>query len=158
MAAQAQAALNSRKVTVNRLRLIETLKQNREDHVRKFHEAIDGYIETAIDSVNKGYDEEMVAAKKRHEKMLKQIAEFDPAHPEKTPSYWRFTESSGVSVPVPANYSEMYKTAIDMMEWDTREEVELTYAEFQCFIQDEWEWKEEFEAIRSTYMMAKKMA
>ena len=41
--------------------------------------------------------------------------------------------------------------AIDMAKWDVRETLELTHAEFTCFVRDQWDWKSGFEAISQIY-------
>lgn len=151
MAQMARAALEERKVTVDRLKLIETLKENRSKHVQKFQEAVEGYVSTARELLQKSFDEAIADATKRFDDIKSKLTRFDPERPEKMPSTWSVMGGVVLSVPVPANHSEMYRTAIEMMEWDTRKEVELTYAEFQCFVQDEWEWKSEFEAITARY-------
>ena len=151
MAQIAQAALQGRKVTVNRLKLIEVLKENKEKHIQKFNDAISGYVETATEVVKEKFDAEMLSAKKHLESTLKSISEFDPKNPSNTPCAWQVVRSAVANVPVPFNHSGMYQTAISMMEWDVREDVELTYSEFQCFVLDEWEWKSEFEMVTSSY-------
>lgn len=152
MAQMAQVALQGRKVTVNRLKLIDTLKENKEKHIQKFKDAISGYIETATEMVKEKFDVEILSAKGRLESTLKSISEFNPDDPSGTPCVWQVVRPVVANIPVPFNHSGMYQTAISMMEWDVREDVELTYSEFQCFVLDEWEWKSEFEMVTSSYV------
>lgn len=151
MAQMARAALEERKVTVNRLDLIAKLKANQSLHIEKFNTAVAGYVFAAEEQLQQAFDEAMLDARRRFEDIKGKLNRFDPERPNKMPSAWSVCSGVSLSIPVPANFSEMYGTAIEMMEWDTRAEVELTYAEFQCFVQDEWDWKTEFEAITARY-------
>lgn len=153
MAQLAKMALQERSVTVNRQKLIETLKSNQTSHVAKFNESLSGYVIKAREMMASSYADEMAAAQRRYLKSIADIDAFDATKPEKMPSTWRVCDPVIISIPVPRNYTDMYRTAIDMMEWDTRDVIELTYAEFQCFVQDEWDWKAEFDQITSRYTM-----
>ena len=56
-----------------------------------------------------------------------------------------------VEMKVPRSYAKEYDAAIDMAKWDVRETLELSHAEFTCFVRDQWDWKAGFEAVSMLY-------
>ena len=61
-------------------------------------------------------------------------------------------DSISVEMRVPRCYDKEYDAAIDMAKWDVRETLELTHAEFTCFVRDQWDWTSEFTAISAMYL------
>ena len=66
--------------------------------------------------------------------------------------YITLIQQENLYLPVPRNYSEAYDAAIDLAEWDVNDTLVLTYAEFQCFVRDEWDWTEEFVGNTCMYL------
>lgn len=52
---------------------------------------------------------------------------------------------------MPTDYTEVYDTAIHMLELHTGETVTLSPDEFRHLIDDKWEWLEHFVAVNSAY-------
>jgi hypothetical protein len=52
---------------------------------------------------------------------------------------------------IPVSYKTEYDTAIQMLEWDTSDEVELTRQEFTQYVMDSWIWKSSFLNTTSNY-------
>ena len=52
---------------------------------------------------------------------------------------------------MPRSYEEEYDAAIDMAKWDVRTTLELTYAEFNCFVRDQWDWQSDFQVTNALY-------
>jgi len=140
-----------RSVEVNRLKLIEILKSNKEKHVAAYDEAITGYCEQAVEKLREGYDSAKLKLEKNLDKGLASIKEFDPKNPRVTSDYLTLVEGIQVHLPVPRSCAKEYDAAIDMAEWDVRETLELTHAEFQCFVRDVWEWSSEIVALNASY-------
>ena len=44
-----------------------------------------------------------------------------------------------------------YDAAFDMATFDTRDELDLSGAEFQCFCRDVWDWSDEFQTTTQIY-------
>jgi hypothetical protein len=44
----------------------------------------------------------------------------------------------------PEDQTATYDTAIEMLEMTTDEKIELTQHQFQCYVKDDWDWKEEW--------------
>lgn len=51
----------------------------------------------------------------------------------------------------PENHVEDYVRAIEMCDWEIKDEVELTEGEFRELVQDNWSWKGNFEASNMMY-------
>lgn len=106
--------------------------------------------------------EKLEEAKKKAEKNLEKhfrkavqrIEEFDPEDTDTHSDYFELVPSEGVRMAVPRDYSEEYRAAIAMFEWDVRDEVELTYAEFTCFVRDKWNWTSDFKFVAESYTKA----
>lgn len=109
--------------TVDRKKLLETLKSNLERHTAIVQEAKNGYIEKA---------------KKALEKKLNQLKE-------------NKIVSLTFTLYPPTDYSEIYKSAIQMLEWNSSESVELHAGEFRQLVQDEWDWTDSFLASSMQY-------
>lgn len=151
MAMQAKAELQARKVTVERKRLLEQLRENRAQHLQRYGEAIAGYVQQVKAKMHEEYERGMAGAARQFTKVLAQVDEFDPLRPELTRDTWKVTDSISVTLAVPRNYIDMYDAAIAIAEWETGAEMELSYAEFQCFVRDEWDWKDEFSRVTMSY-------
>lgn len=52
----------------------------------------------------------------------------------------------------PQDVLKLYDDAIEMVELDTRPELELTAQEFKHFWQDDWDWKRNWTASNSKYL------
>ncbi|MGD9726573.1 MAG: hypothetical protein AB7V39_09270, partial [Nitrospiraceae bacterium] len=44
----------------------------------------------------------------------------------------------------PQDYSESYELAIEIMTWERETEVKLSINDFQCYVRDKWNWKDQF--------------
>ena len=51
----------------------------------------------------------------------------------------------------PQDYSEVYKSAIEMLKWTVHEVVELQADEFRQLVQDQWDWSNAFFGQNSRY-------
>lgn len=118
---------SERVVQVARTKLLEALRANREKHVREYNEAVAGYKALALERLDKAHREVS-----RQDRLV-------------------LVEQVCVNLRVPRNFADKYDAAIDMAEWDVRETLELTHAEFQCFVRDVWEWTDEFIGISKLY-------
>lgn len=150
MAIQAKQDQQKRTVVINKERLLTQLLANKEKHVREYEEALAGYKEMASQKLREAYEDAKVALEKNLTKGLAKLDEFDPDDDEFS-SYLTLVEARHVNLPVPQNYEEEYESAIQMVQWDTRPELELTHAEFNCFILDKWDWTSDFFSTTAIY-------
>lgn len=110
-------------VRVSKGEVLAALFNNRESHRAKFEEAMEGYKEQAIRTL---------------EKHINQIKANDP-------------QRVILSLPLPEDHTEDYDRAIDMLQWSLDDEVVLNQREFRTYIQDDWGWKQEFESTYTMY-------
>ena len=54
----------------------------------------------------------------------------------------------------PADYSEVYRNSIEMLEWNTEDMVTLEADEFRNLVRDEWDWVDHFYASNRAYSMS----
>lgn len=112
-----------RNVIVSKERLINTLKENRENHVNTFEQVLEDYRTEAV---------------KQLEEHIVRIRDGK-------------VEQVFVHLPVPKNYEEEYDRAIKMAEWEQNTVIELTEKEFDQFVLDNWTWKHDFNETVATY-------
>jgi hypothetical protein len=53
---------------------------------------------------------------------------------------------------VPLRFADSYEQAIQMLEWEVGDEVELDTHEFQQYVMDDWNWGQSFRAANSAYV------
>ena len=137
-----------RKVTVNREKLLIALRENKAKHVAEYTEAVKGYkeqatkrLEAAIKKARKRLTESMGTIQKR----------IDTFGEEQLPDVITVLNTESFALKVPRNHEKSYEVAIRMAEMEVADVVELGQDEFQCFVLDDWDWKNEFTSINSTY-------
>lgn len=54
----------------------------------------------------------------------------------------------------PKNYAKEYRKVISMLEVTTQEELELTVSEFDCYMNDNWDWKDSFTLNKTFYKVS----
>lgn len=152
MAQKALIHQMTRSVQVRRIELIDTLKKNRQKHLDEFNAAVAGYkdvatkkLEEAARDIHKRVDEQILKAQNR-------INEFSQETMDEYHDYLTLLEAVTINLTVPKSYIEAYDTAIAMFEFETRSEVDLSGAEFQCFCRDVWDWTPQFLLSNSTYI------
>jgi hypothetical protein len=109
--------------TVEKKKRLETLQANLERHRKIVQEARDGYIKKAREAL---------------ERRLEQLRTGKLV-------------SLAFALTPPADYSEVYRNSIEMLQWNTQERVELEADEFRQLVRDEWDWTEHFLHSNRTY-------
>ena len=109
--------------TVNKSKLLETLKKNRESHGKIVEEARKGYIDQARAALSA------------------RLAQLEKGE----------VVSLSFNLSPPSDYTEVYDNSIAMLEWNTQETVELEADEFRQLVRDEWDWSANFFALNSNY-------
>lgn len=151
MAAKALNHQMTRTVRVNRLKLLETLKSNREKHLAVFNEAMAGYKELALGKIKEAFTGLEDRLQKRKDEITANIESFTAETASNFSDYLVILEQVVVNLKLPVSYVDAYDAAIDMADFDTRDELDLSGAEFQCFCRDVWDWTYEFSTTNSTY-------
>lgn len=110
-------------VSMNKSRLLEILRQNREMHIAEFTSAMIEYRKDLVAELEKRLEIAQSGGDVEH----------------------------FINLVVPMTHEKEYNTAIKMLEYDEREIVDLTNQEFQQYVEDEWSWKQAFAASTSYY-------
>jgi len=123
-------------VQVEKQRLAEALRANRDKHRREFEQAWVGYEEARRHAYAElseasalAASEDSCAARRRARAGWDQLRNLD----------------------VPSDHTESYDQAIALMEWEQRELVELSINDFECYVRDRWDWKRAFESNYEHY-------
>lgn len=143
---------NTERITVVKTsELLETLKKNRENHVKEYEEAVEGYLETAREKLAEQHEKAKDEVEKAFQRTTEELSRFDP---EKAQDTIVFCRAIQFTLTAPRNFVDAYDQAIEMMEWETRETVELNTTEFRCFVMNKWDWMEEFKSVSGMYSKA----
>jgi hypothetical protein len=110
-------------ITVTKADLIEVLRKNREEHHAIYVEA------------KRVYREKMI------EEMDRALAEARSGGPIKR----------GFSLPLPEDHTKDFDDAIEMLELDLGDTVELSLYEFRQYYKNEWGWAQSFAANSLSY-------
>jgi hypothetical protein len=106
-------------IKVKKETVLDVLKKNLAQHQKDYDEAVIGWIEKA-----------KVELKKILEKL-------------DLPNAIN-TKVDITNLPKPFSYVKEYEKAIKMIEFETREEIEISEADFEHYFLDEWNWKSSF--------------
>ena len=151
MARIAQAHMEQRTVIVNKDESLKKLRENKKIHIEEYEEAVKGYRSTLESNLEKANIRAKEALAVNYSKVKRQINESTDKELEKFPEYFTLVDDISFKNPVPKNYSAEYDAIINIIEWDTRSEIELTQPEFVCYIEDKWSWSSHFETIKMSY-------
>lgn len=138
-----------REVTVDRIKLLETLRANREKHIKEYNEAVIGYKAQALVLLDRLKDQIIESVNWHYVSTQKRIEAFDPDEP--MTDHVSLTGSTSFSLKVPRSYERSYDVAIRMAEWEVSETITLKQSQFQCFVLDDWDWKTEFTHLNKAY-------
>jgi len=111
-------------VTVSKDTLIVVMTENREKHRDAYETAFDGYCKECI----KVLEENLAQFKAGTRKRL----------------VW--TEAA------PEDHTKDYDRVLQMLEMSVDDEIDLLSNEFECYVQDDWGWKERWSTSNSKYM------
>ena len=113
-----------RSVKIKTKKLLEVLKENRNQHSLDFEDAYTAYVEQATKELEAAYTEA---------KNTNVIAR------------------NPIKAVEPHSYEDGYNTVIRMLEMSDDPVVELTQQEFSQYVEDKWAWKEAFTLTSSLY-------
>lgn len=111
-------------IKVEKTRLLDALRANRDGHAAQYAKAKEGYLRTTKAKLN-GLIERVAAGEVIGQQWI------DPA---------------------PEDHTKDYDVVISMMEWSIGDEVVLTQSQFRQYVQDDWGWKEQWMTSNSVYL------
>jgi len=110
-------------VVVKKDQLKATLETNKATHRAEFEKALEGYRNRSIELL-----EEHIERIKNNK-----------------------VEQVYVMLPMPEDHTDDYDKALLTLEWTVFDEVVLSIREFDCYVRDNWAWKQEFAATNALY-------
>lgn len=111
-------------ITVDKVRLLETLTANREEHQAIFAKAQVAYREKVIEVLDQRLADARAGRK---------IITF-------------------LNLPEPTDYTDAFDRAIKMVEWQEGETIELSEHDFERYVMNDWEWQGKFAASTQSYV------
>lgn len=120
---------DERTLVVKKDRLVEALVRNREAHGAEFAEAKSGF---------------WIMVEERLAKMLGQVKGGD------------HTVTLSIDLKPPQDHTDDYTLAIEAMEWEVNDTVEITFADFRRYVKNEWEWQHAHKHLHSFYNASNK--
>jgi len=146
-------------VIIEKAKLLEKLKENRNDHESLYQAACSGYwleskkvidekvveFKKALGKTEKDFntsvDELRLAVEAKNENDLHNFAGFFAFN-----SQWPLT--------YPTNQLDDYDRVIDLLSFSVADKVKLTLKEFNCYVRNQWDWNEQFTATNQLYANA----
>jgi hypothetical protein len=113
-------------ITVRKVDLVAKVTENRDLHVAAHSAALDGWRQTVKDALR-----EAVPAFERDE----DLSAFNFAY--------KYAK--------PASFVDEYDRVLEMLEWETADDIRLSEDDFRHFIQDDWDWSKSFKMSSSQY-------
>jgi NOL1/NOP2/fmu family ribosome biogenesis protein len=115
-------------IKVSRVKLLDTLKKNREVHAAEYELA------------EKGYWIKVEEALKANLKEIRKTGKTDLA------GYWNLRG--------PENHTKDYDLVITMMEYSVEDVIELDQQRFQQYVMDNWSWSTSTKYVNNLYASA----
>ena len=112
------------KIRVKKSELLKTLQENRYEHRTLFLKAQEGYREEVIKELDRMLEEAKARKKIRR----------------------------AISLAEPIDHTSDYDRAIKMLEMSVDDTIELSSAEFEMYVMDNWGWKELALLTNSSYV------
>lgn len=151
MDAEAALAQTQQQFTrVDRTKLIEQLKKNREHHKTAYEAALKGWAKQYADAL-KEYKAQLIEHGNECTALEVKLREAEtPANIEEIEN---LTLLSRFSFPVrPESHVQEYTEIIARMSLSLDAHIYLSHRDFQQFVLDRWDWTEQFAATASNYL------
>ena len=110
-------------ITVNKNELLSALVKNRDKHVQDYNDAMEGYKEESEKEVLK---------------LLDRVRNGD------------FSEMH-VKLTKPVSHEKDYTKVINMLTMSIDTEIKISDEQFMMYVEDDWRWREQFEAVKNNY-------
>ncbi|HVQ17874.1 MAG TPA: hypothetical protein VMT27_02415 [Actinomycetes bacterium] len=111
-------------ITVVKADLLDTLRSNRDEHRSMFIKAQEKYREAMIEELDRALSDAKAGRKIKR----------------------------AFSLPIPEDHTEDFDTAIEMLEWDQGDTVDLGQRDFLTYVKNNWGWQASFAATTQSYL------
>lgn len=116
-----ETSLNT--ITVNKVKLLNTLRDNKNKHVKTVQETQEGYRESVIKILSS---------------RLKEIKNGGKINLH-------------FNLPTPEDHTADYTIAVGMLEWCLEDVIQLTKENYENFVLDQWSWSTNFSNVTGLY-------
>jgi hypothetical protein len=147
----AKQNLINREVEVDRKKLLVILHENRAKHIAEYNLAMNGYKTKLLEKIDEAYEKAKKSVDENYKKVREKSASLTDEQIKQQNDYITLLSAIDVEMKVPRCYDKEYSAAIDLTEWDVNDTMKLSYAEFTCFVKDEWDWKSDFNTVLGMY-------
>lgn len=117
-------------VRMPRQKVLDIMRKNRDQHVEMYN--------TAFSKWKQDYAQQIQDEADRINGM--------------TLDDWDGKDTFYMTDPRPHSYEDQYTEAIQMLEHDSRNEIVLSRSDYRRYVQDNWDWKENFMTSNSKYL------
>lgn len=163
-------------VIVEKTKLLDTLKTNREKHDEIYKAAVEGYwikCKETLDEKAKDFKEIITDQSADYARAVKGIEERFGVQHDRVAAAIKGKDKKGVgSISVafdyrqsallgsvgnwplvyPENHLDDYDRVIGMLEFSVADKVELTATDFNAYVRNRWEWHSRFSMSNSAYV------
>jgi hypothetical protein len=148
---------NFNNIVIEKDSLIQVLKENKEKHDALFELSVQGFWEQAEEKLKEKkskFNKSISICNKGFKKALKKS--LDAVTTQNKDEVQFYCPSPQIdnswNLPYPANYTTEYDKAIKMLELSVYDKVTVTKQEFNSYVLNEWEWKNNLVASNSLYV------
>ena len=154
MRAITQGRVQMREIKVRTIELLEKVRANKEKHVREYKEAVQGYKELAADRIQRAAlkaTEELGRASRHALEQVERMTDKDIE--EGLGNVIVLLQQVAFTLQVPESHEKDYDQVIMQLEMCVDNTIMVMSDEFACFCMDDWDWKQDFKKLSSTYGM-----
>jgi hypothetical protein len=147
---------NMHSVVIDKEKLLSILRENKAAHDDILQAALVGYWETAKEKVRLKKEEFTKALDELFKDGEYQLAKYYSKLENKEPLKHealnvKFNFRASLDIIYPEDHSKDYDRAIRMVELSVYDNVELTEAQFESYVLNNWDWKQSFLASNAGY-------
>jgi hypothetical protein len=113
--------------------LLAKIRENREEHIKDYKEAVDGYRIAVLLAIQKGIGE-----LQEREKLIKQGDII-------------LVQAITFNLALPQSHQQDYDRVIAMLEMSIDDKLSVTDDDFSRYVLDQWDWKHTFEQVSGHY-------
>ena len=144
-------------VIVEKSKLLETIRENKEKHTQIYNAAVSGYWNEAAKVLKTKQIEFVSGVNKLQTSFGEQLQERQGLVEKKgevLPQnfYTSLSFDARLNLIFPINHIEDYERAINLLEFSVADKVKLSVGEFDQYARNNWAWKKEFVVSSLNYI------
>lgn len=143
-----------RSVKAKTSELLGTIRANLEKHRAEYAEAFEGYKLEAQEAL-KVYQAQVQEAVNT---VSKRVQESEQPRDKPVMLLDGLRSVPLPTLRVPEDHSKDYEVVIRMLEFETQPTIDIDADQFECYVMDRWEWKDDFAVSHERYSKSLKMS